>query len=216
MPRTLTETVYQFDELSDCAKENARAWYRESEARSGDHYWAEAVIEDADRMAEIMGITIHRRRVPLHGGGERQDPAIYWQLGYMQSDGVWIEADYRYVPGAHRKIREEAPKDQDLHTIADRLLALQKDHGYQLTAVVKDNDRGPMDLELDVDSDAITREVRSGTYDEFRSIVRAFEQWVYNNLRREDEYRSSDEQVDETIRANEYEFTVDGNRSVVI
>lgn len=44
---TKTREVYTFDELTDRAKETARDWWRDREMRSGDNFFAEAVIEDA-------------------------------------------------------------------------------------------------------------------------------------------------------------------------
>jgi hypothetical protein len=203
MPQTICTTVYTFDELTDAAKNHARDWYRDGREGSDLQH----VIEDAARMGEILGFSFKARAVPLLNGTTRYEPCIWWSLGYTQSDGAWIEADYAYAKGAHRTIREEAPTDTDLHDLADRLLALQKRHRYQLTATVRDSDRRSMDLDLDAPHNT------DGTvYAEMRSIVEDFEQWIYRQLRTEDEYQSSDEQVDETIRANEYTFTEDGRR----
>lgn len=37
--------------------------------------------------------------------------------------------------------------------------------------------------------------------------------WIYRALEAEYEYQDSDGQVDETIKANEYEFEEDGSRA---
>lgn len=47
MPKTITKTVYTFDELSDPAKEKARDWYREG---MFDYAWWESTYEDAERI----------------------------------------------------------------------------------------------------------------------------------------------------------------------
>ena len=47
---------------------------------------------------------------------------------------------------------------------------------------------------------------------ELTKTLRAFADWIYLQLQNEYEYQNSDEQVAETIEANEYEFTVDGKR----
>lgn len=202
--RTIETAVYTFDELSDTAKERARQWFREA---SGPEDF-DQVIEDAQHMGEILGFSFRTHAVPLHGGGTRHDPCIWWKLGYSQSDGVWIEASYSYAKGAHTKIRAEAPQDTVLHDLADRLLGLQKAYGYQLTATVRHDDRGPMDLSVEHP----TREFPQAVYTDFREIIRDYEKWIYRQLRQQDEWRNADEQVDETIRENEYEFTADGKR----
>jgi hypothetical protein len=203
--RQKVTTLYQFDELSDKAKERARDWYRGCRDSNDFEY----IIEDADRMAAILGISIRRHPVKLMGGSTRQDPSIWWSLGYCQSDGAWIEADYAYAKQAPAAIRREAPEDTVLHAIADQLYTLQKAYSYQLTASIKDDDRRPMDLSVDHPTrEAIPEEV----YKAFREIVQDFERWIYKQLRTEDEYQSADAQVDEHIRANEYEFDTAGNR----
>lgn len=202
MPRIQEITLYQFDELSEQAKERAREWFRSCRDSNDFDY----VIEDAVRMGEILGISFRTHPVKLMGGGTRQDPSISWQVGYMQSDGAWIEGSYGYAKGAHKAIRKEAPQDTTLHELADRLLALEREYGYQLTASFRDDDRRPLELDLDHP----TKEISAETYKAFRAIIRDYEQWIYNQLRTEDEYQSADEQVDESIRANEYEFTAEG------
>lgn len=55
---TITRTLYQFDELNDDAKENAREWWRECAAY--DDWW-EYIYEDAERIgAKIEGFDIDR------------------------------------------------------------------------------------------------------------------------------------------------------------
>ena len=63
MPETREVTVYQFDELSDRAKEKAREWYRGGQP---DHDWWNSIYDDALRMAEILGIEIDYRYHDLH------------------------------------------------------------------------------------------------------------------------------------------------------
>lgn len=204
MARTIETTIYQFDELSDAAKEKAREWFRSCrDSNDFDH-----VIEDAVRMGEILGISFRTHPVTLMSGKVRHDPCVWWNLGYMQSDGAWIEGTYGYAKGAHRAIRTEAPQDTTLHDLADRLLALQRKYRYQLTATFSGSDRGPMDLEMDTPGCESSAE----DYKAFRAIIRDYEHWIYTQLRTEDEWQSADEQVDENIRANEYEFTAEGER----
>ncbi len=71
MPEIIETTVYRLDELSDAAKDNARAWYREG---GFDYEWYDSVFEDFQRIAEILGICLKTRPVRLMGGGTRQEP----------------------------------------------------------------------------------------------------------------------------------------------
>src|SRR5262245_26996132 len=118
MPRVIETTVYEFDELNDKAKDRARAWYRELCA--GDNDWSEPVIEDADRMACILGITITKDR------GNKGEPMISWSGFSCQGDGASFVGSYEYAIGAPTRIREEASKDPELHAIADALNDIQQ------------------------------------------------------------------------------------------
>ena len=213
MAKTISVEVFEYDELDEKAQARARDWYREGDREFFSECAGRNVLDDAVRMFGIMGWTFDTHEVRLMGGGTRRDPSVSWQLGYMQSDGVWIEASYSHAKGSTRKIREEAPEDKTLHTIADRLLELQKQHGYRLNARVRHNDRGPMDLDVESDArDERARVVGEETYFLMREIVRDIERWIYDQLRTEDEYQSSDEVVADNIRANEYTFRANGER----
>lgn len=58
--KTIKTTVYEFDELSDAAKEKARDWYRE---HALDYDWWESTYEDAERVGlKITGFDLDRNR----------------------------------------------------------------------------------------------------------------------------------------------------------
>src|SRR3546814_19191118 len=87
MPEIVETTVYRLDELSDAAKERARAWYREAGI---DHDWFEFVFDDFERICAILGVELRTVPVRLYGGGTRQQPCIYfsgfWNQGAGRSD----------------------------------------------------------------------------------------------------------------------------------
>ena len=57
---------------------------------------------------------------------------------------------------------------------------------------------------------------RGGTKDNtLAELLRDFMNWIYQQLENEHDYLLSDEYVDDTIRANEYEFTENGKRACV-
>ena len=73
MPQVIATTVYRIDELPEGAKDMARAWYREG---GFEHDWYDAVYEDFERIAEILGIRLKTRVSRLVGGRTREDPCI--------------------------------------------------------------------------------------------------------------------------------------------
>ena len=68
------------------------------------------------------------------GGGTRQKPCIWFSGFWSQGDGACFEGRYAYAPRASLRIRDYAPRDTELHRIADALQALQRLNFYQLTA----------------------------------------------------------------------------------
>jgi hypothetical protein len=208
--RTVTKSVYQFDELSDAAKETAREWFRTASA--DDEFW-EATYADADSIAKLMGIEIDQKPVQTMGGTTRYEPAIFFTGFSSQGDGACFEGRYSYAKGGAAKVRTHAPVDEKLHAIADGLQAVQKAHGYKLYAKVKQSGHyshsGCTDIEVMKGDDCAPDEAET----EVKRLLRAFMDWIYRQLETEYEYQNEDEQVDENIRANEYEFEADGRRT---
>ena len=97
MPKIVETTVFRFDELSDDAKDYARAWYR---GVAFDDDWYEFVIEDFERICAIFGVRLKSDAVRLYGGGTRQKPRIYFSGFSSQGDGACFCASY-----AHKKAR---------------------------------------------------------------------------------------------------------------
>ncbi len=212
MSEVIETTVYQLGELSDAAKDRARAWYREG---GFDCDWHDAVYEDFLRVAEIFGLRLKTRTVHLYGGGTRQAPRIWFRGFWSQGDGACFEAFYSYRKQAPRRIRDYAPRDMELHRIADALQSIQRRNFYQLRA--ETSHRGHYYHEYCM---AISVERGSPTYqdmtadaeDVLTEALRDLARWLYRQLEREYEYLTSDETVDEAITANEYAFTASGKR----
>lgn len=112
-----------------------------------------------------------------------------------------FDADYRYVRGAAKAIQAEFPRATDLHDVARKLQDLQRRHFYSLSC-------------------AVTEGRTTNRYSCFRfgedyecdlgDILDDFAHWAWVLLRNEYEWLTSDEAIQETIEANEYEFDEDG------
>ena len=85
MPRVIKITVFTIDELSDAAKERARAWYRES---CLDYEWYDFVYEDFETICGILGVTLGMTPVRLYGGGTRDKPQVNFSGFASQGDGA--------------------------------------------------------------------------------------------------------------------------------
>ncbi|OYR26501.1 antitoxin of toxin-antitoxin stability system [Brucella pseudogrignonensis] len=212
MPEIVETTVYRLAELSDAAKDNARGWYREG---GFDYDWYDAVYEDFQRIAEILGIRLKTRTVGLMGGGSRQDACIWFRGFWSQGDGACWEGFYTYRKAASAEIRSYAPQDTTLHRIADALSAVQKRNFYQLRAEASHRGHYYHEycMSIAVERDSPTwQDMTADAEDVVIEALRDLARWLYRQLEREYEYLSSDEAVDETIIANEYTFTDAGRR----
>lgn len=198
--RTIKTDIYQFDELSDLAKEKARVWWR-----SGFELDHDSIFEDVATIADLFGLDICRN-------GE---PAIYYTGFSSQGDGACFQGRYTYKPGALKAVKQYAPKDEDLHRIVAGLQAAQKPYFYKLTADCNHSGHyyhsGCMVVEV-IHAEDEYRDIGDGET-ELRDLLRQFADWIYSQLREAYFAEMEDDQVDDNIRANEYEFTEDGRRA---
>lgn len=213
MSRVIEKTIYKFDELSDKAKERAREWWRGCENQD---FHTEFAYEDFERMGNILGIEFTQRQIKLMGGGVRHEPTIYYSGFCSQGDGACFEGSYSYAKGAEKKIKSETgDSEHELVRIAHELQVIQRRHFYRLEATVKHRGHYYHEFctEIDVDGNNDRNCLGNDTTCEaVRELLRAFMKWMYRSLEREYEWRMADEQVDDAITGNEYEFNEDGRR----
>ena len=95
MPRIVKTTVYELKELSEAARERARAWYRDT---CFDHPWYEFVYEDFETVCAQLGVTLRTSPVSLMGGGTRENLHILFQ-GFW-SQGVIRRACWTPISGS--------------------------------------------------------------------------------------------------------------------
>lgn len=209
--RTIETQVYTFTELSEDAKERAREWYRRG--MDYDTYWHEFIYDDANTIAEIIGIQIDTAPVTLMDGSKRYKPAISFSGFYSQGDGACFTGRYQYAKGSCKAIRSYAPQDAELHRIADELQAIQKRHFYMLDSRITQSGNychaRTMRVETywDYSADGYPS---IDTQDEVEQLIRDFADWIYRQLEKEYEYQNSDEAIDESIECNGYEFNDQG------
>jgi len=204
--RVQCRNVYQFAELSDTAKEKAREWFRRDYP---DDDWWDCVYEDATTIAELMGIDLKTRVAKLMGGGTRMEPQIYFSGFASQGDGACFVGSYRYAKGSVKAVKQHAPLDTELHRIVEGLYECQRRAFYGITAYSTHrghyNHSGCMDIDCDCEHEFDAHEVRQ--------LLRHFADWIYGQLEQQYWWLVADEQVDESIVINEYEFLEDGSRA---
>lgn len=212
MPEIVETVVYRVDELKARARDRAREWYR---VQALDPDWHEAAFDDFAAICLLVGVDLATDAVPLMGGGHRQKPRIHFSGFCSQGDGASFQGRYAYRRAAAIEVRRHAPADAELHRIADALQAVQRQNFYQLRAEVGHRGRYLHERSMEI---TVERESPSGqdvTAEDSATVteaLRGLARWLYRQLRREHEYLTSDEVVDEALAANDFTFTVDGRR----
>lgn len=225
--RSIVTTVYQFAELSDAAKKKAREWYRR--CQEGDNYWSGSVIEDAADIAVLMGMDLRKLPVRLYGGGTRYEPAIYWSGFWNQGDGACFAGTWRaseVKPGAVASHVGDSEQCREVKRIAGEFEAIAKSFPAASFSVKHSGHYShenctefDFNVRLEdadgnwVEMSPVQEQAANETEDALQEAAKDFMRWIYRQLEKENEYQNSDEQVDESIMANEYEFEEDGSRA---
>lgn len=235
LPDDAEKTEFTFAELDPRARQRAREWFLEDHP---DDDWHRFVLEDADRLADMLGIEIDKHRVPLHGGHFRYDPAIRFTGFWSQGDGACFEGIWSPLlePLAGLSaIVEHAPNDERLHDIALDILQLaERCNAVAPNARVRVSNSHlgshsgctSFDIDLPVPDHVDERNelqmmvwealCRGAGLDyetferSIKTALRAFMDWIYEQLREEYEHLTSDEAVDAAIAGNDYTFDEDG------
>lgn len=185
--RTEQITVYQFDELSDDAKERAREWWRRCEAEDGYHWWNEAKAS-LDVFCDRFNV-----KVTDYSVGAFSPSHVTLSIDRYDTEFGTYYDDNR-VPGLSgvrlwKYLRNQCGVDGPLAECCP------------FTGVCFDESLLQPIREFMVSPDA-------RTYAEL--LNDCVDSWLADVLA-DDEARFEDENVDEAIRANEYGFTEDGD-----
>ena len=193
--QTNTVMTYTFDELDDEGKQTAINNYRDGNL---DYDWWEFVYEDATAIGTLMGIDIDK---------------IYFSGFWSQGDGACFEGDYSYAKGSVKAIKAYAPLDKELHQIALDLSKVQRPTFYELSATVKQQGHYMHELCTDITVYDGTSDFCYATDDQEEGVkeaLRSFMQWIYSSLEKGHDWLNADEQIIESIEANEHVFLANG------
>jgi hypothetical protein len=215
MPTTKTTTLFKFNELSDKAKEKAREWYRQA-ASWDDNGDFDCLRDDLRDMLAIAGFELDQ---------------AYYRGFWSQGDGASFTGTYQYRKGWRKEyldaypVKGEDGKVEVWHQHNAKVL------GY-LDAIAKANRANFYDLYVTITHRghyyhsgcmAVNVELNGNYRDRYSDLAKDSEDTIVDNfryiaddfyyrLKEAYDWRNADEQVDEAILANEYDFTEDGQR----
>jgi hypothetical protein len=172
-----------------------------------DDFWSEGVLDDANRVATILGIEIDER------DAIQKRPKIWYSGFSSQGDGACFEGVFTYKPDAIERIKEYAPQDEKLCAIADGLEATCRVVKYPFLVKITHSDRYNHERTMNFDfrmedDDTLDDE----TEEAIKGLLRDFAKWIYKSLEAAYNATQTDEYIDDAIVANEYEFLIDGLR----
>lgn len=196
--RTIETQVFKYEELNEQAKEKARNWWKNNGL---EYEWWECVYEQHTTAAKMFGLDISR---------------IMFSGFWSQGDGACFTGTYSYQKGALSAIKKEFPLWTELHDICKRLQQVQKRNFYGVNIDISQNGRYchemtmTFNVSLYINGQGERYDVPEGLEDEMAEIFRDYARMIYKGLAQEYDYLTSDEQAEEMIIINDYEFTEDG------
>jgi hypothetical protein len=212
----VAEQLYQYSDLSDEAKRRAREEMSEAEGRD----W-EPEYESYVTAAALLGIDLTERKTRRGGKNEMvvyDSNTISFSGFWSQGDGASFSGSYKYVPACFQKVREDFPQDTELHSIADRLTALNARlrllHGCWLEGTITRNDTR-YSHKFTMDAVVTDSEGEEFSWDDpitkdFLELMRDFADWIYKGLEADYDWRTSDEVIEESLSNGDYEFDEEG------
>lgn len=174
------------------------------------HDWWDSVYEDFRHVCDILGIELATNE-PSFSGFSSQGDGASWVGVYRPIEWVMLERrdkyNYELAPAA---IREYAPKDEELHRIADELCFLGRFYQLRFASVVRHNTKyshsGTMAVSyIEFESGEVSNGVYNVVHDTAQQLFRDLADWLYKQLETEYGCLVSDEAVSEALEANEIE-----------
>ena len=220
--RTISVNLYQFDELpTDAARERARQWWREASA--GENYFSECVISEALEWLRALGFSIDSR--PGHG--------VQWSGFCSQGDGASFIGTWRAERSGNQrealaKLRTDRPatytdaagalqtckSNAAWHLIADRIEAIAARAPGMFAALEDSRAHYVHEYTVRIECDGFDAEqsdaVNKALDAEFTEVCRDAMRLIYREVESAYEWENADAQIDDCMRANEYEFTENG------
>ncbi len=197
-----TITTFNYDELGAKAQEKARDWFRHSLQFDG-----ETTIEDAKQCFAHAGFEIEK---------------VYFSGFSSQGDGACFEGKWKAAEVDPAAMRAHAGVDTELHRIADELAKIAAAFPHSSLSV---KHRGHYYHQFctdftvsicDEQGDEIDTPAREDAEKALIDLSRDAMAWIYSQLEKDWDYENADEQIAENIRLNDYAFTEEGKRSVIL
>ena len=186
-----------YAELPEEAKEKAREWYAE-----GDWWDGEDTVAACKETIQLLGLDADH---------------IQYSGFSSQGDGACFVGRWRAVDMPTRKAFKKAGlRDAEFIRLYDHLVMVKQmfRHAWARTTHVGryyHENSVSVDVELDEEDVVVAPQVdREEIEKRLTELLRDVMRWIYRTLEEDYEYTYSEEVIAETMAANEYTFTEEG------
>lgn len=188
--RTEEIKIYNFEELSDKAKEKARDWWKNDGL---DEHERDSITESFQEKLEKLGLPTEK---------------VCWGLSCCQGDGVAfygnVDIEDYLTKNKLKTTYKELLNNGDVLIWDVEIYNNNHHYNHYNTMSIRYNlDYNQITDELEELAEELTDHILS----HIKEISKDFETSGYKQI----DYYNSDEYVDEVITANEYEFTENGD-----
>lgn len=219
--RVVEVEIFKFDELDDEAKERARQWWRDGGL---DYEWWDSTYEWFITLCRLLGVEFATRS----GGGRKNwkgepvsEPMIFFSGFYTQGSGSSFKTLYcdpfEMAEAVRKKVWIEKGEGNE-ETFKGIPEPPHHHHEAWLRSMgaVQVRADNPRDyyISTDWEIESWVKDRAAAVMEEYAKwgceLLEYLNDWLFSALEEEYEYLMSDEQIDETLRINEYEFTKEG------
>jgi len=202
--RTIRTKVYQFNELSNEAKEKAIQWYRNG--NDDDSFYADEIIDSVKEVAELFDLKFGWEYTDIRTG--------HIDDNILQLQGVRL---YKYIVNNYYNTLFER-KTYFFCRMPDgskKFNCVGQNVGKYTSKcqwVIASCPLTGMCYDMDILQPVYNFLKKPDTSTTFEDLISGIESAIQKTFDSNEEWINSDEYITETIEANEYEFTKEGNR----
>lgn len=206
--KKITITLYSFEELPQTIQKQVTQ--KLSSINVDNSFWYEYSYDHFQNLCALLGIAIEPRSLHFNGF-------------YAQGDGSCFQADVdltKLIEGIGNRawiaLMPESELEIQVPGISPRLFSLIKKAGIDTSAKIHSHSNGigiAAGINWDYESSKNLSNIDKAFSDLegwFQKTAKTLNDYLYMNLQTEYEFLTSEQSVAETITANEYLFTIDG------
>lgn len=195
--RTIENTVYAFNELSESAQQ--QAIQNNTDINIDDTFWSDYIIEKYTDILESIGFCVPSIQ---YSGFSSQGDGASFTCEYIDFEKLLEYACCKYI--GYSQVSDFLWGVKVENFLSGKVSRSNYNYVHENSVYV--------DLELcvDIEGNSFADDNYTRLEDSINNIVRSISQLIYSELENDFEYLNSDEVIKDTLISNEYEFYSNG------